>query len=164
MQEKISNQRSIYKHDGQYRQNMTSQPVQLTRALPWSVCRLSLFLKTFICQPPELARLPSQRYPRLVFTPDLVAEVWTAGNTKNIKTTVSKKDNQISSSQLAVFLHLIPPIVIATNRQNVMNDNFANSIDNLHPLLLSSSASQLDNNDWGPEGVGGVVVLLLIQQ
>ena len=47
--------------------------------------------------------------------------------------------------------------MIATNRQNLMNDIFANSID-------IRAAPQLDNNDCWPGGGGGVEVLLLIPQ
>ena len=110
--------------------NRNTLPVQLTRCLTL-VCALVVSVSQDLhltaprtCPSPESV-ISQSRPPRRSRCGSM--DSWKYK--KNINTTVSKKDNQISSSQLAVFLHLIPAIVIATNRQNLMNGIFANTID-----------------------------------
>ena len=109
---------------------MVTQPVQLTQALTLecvpvvSVSQDLHLTDPRTCPSPESVISQSRLPPRSRCGS---MDSWKCK--KNINTTVSKKDNQISSSQLAVFLHLIPAIVIPTNRQNLMNHIFANTTD-----------------------------------
>ena len=107
-----------------------TQPVQLTRSLTL-VCALVVSVSQDLhltaprtCPSPESV-ISQSRLPHRSRCGSM--DSWKYK--KNINTTVSKKDNQISSSQLALFLHLIPAIVIPTNRQNLMNHIFANTTD-----------------------------------